>query len=81
MLQQNLIFIGFALIIIGLILVFASAFLGAKDSKTQTKAAFVGFIGPLPFGFGSDKQILYFALAIGIVMFILVLISNLFMRP
>ena len=80
MLQQNLLLAGFALILLGFILVFASSFLNAKDSKIQTKAAFVGFIGPFPIGFGTDKQTLYAALAIGIAMFLVLLIVNLVMR-
>jgi len=78
--QQTLLLIGLTLIIIGFTVVFASSFLNAKDSKIQTKAAFVGFIGPFPIGFGTDKQTLYAALAIGIAMFIVLLIVNLVTR-
>ncbi len=84
MLQQNILPIGFALIIIGFILVFVASFVGPNvgpNTKTQTKAAFVGFIGPFPIGFGTDKQTLYLALAIGIVIFIISILISIFMRP
>ncbi len=84
MLQQNLLLIGFALIIIGFVLVFVASMVVPnvvpKNSNAQTKAAFVGFIGPFPIGFGTDKQTLYVALAIGIVIFVAFLIINLMAR-
>jgi uncharacterized membrane protein len=59
-----LIVLGFALLIISLTSL-------DKEGKVQTKSCFVGFIGPIPIGFGTDKQMLYIALTIGIVIAVL----------
>ena len=63
-----------ALTALAIILVFAGVILlivsVLPSDKTDTKWAIGGFIGPIPFGFGSDKKIIYITLAIGIVLFL-----------
>ena len=49
----NPVFIGIALIIIGFLIIFASAFGGGR-----VKFALGGFIGPVPFGWANDPQML-----------------------
>ena len=51
-----MIFIGFAIVIIG---TFLSAS-GPKEAGSGAKAAVGGFIGPIPFGFGNDKNLVWF---------------------
>jgi uncharacterized protein (TIGR00304 family) len=67
--------IGFTFIIAGVVILLLSLAPLAKENKVQTKAAFVGFIGPIPIGFGTNKSALYLGLAIGIVMLVLSLLS------
>ncbi len=69
--NQNLALLGIALIFIGFIVVVFASFSG---TKTEAKAAFIGFVGPFPFGFGTDKKILYFAVALSLFLFISYLI-------
>ncbi|MCW1296780.1 MAG: DUF131 domain-containing protein [Candidatus Parvarchaeota archaeon] len=59
------IFIGFILLLIGSLL---------TGTKEDVKFSFVGFIGPFPFGFSNSKEMLYFSIAIGLIIFLLILI-------
>ena len=34
--------------------------MSAKEGTSKTKVAVGGFIGPIPFGFGNDKQLVWF---------------------
>ena len=72
--MQNLIGIGILLIVIGFIIVFFSMLSGSKDSKT--KVAVGGFIGPIPFGFGNDKQFVWFVVILSIVVFLIWIFFN-----
>ena len=65
---QNLIGIGVLLIIIGFIVVFFGMLSGSKDSNT--KVAIGGFIGPIPFGFGNDKNLVWFVTILSLVLFL-----------
>ncbi|MBI2541234.1 hypothetical protein HYV80_00800 [Candidatus Woesearchaeota archaeon] len=56
---EQLISLGVFLIVVGFIIVFIGAFLGAKDSNSKTKVAIGGFIGFIPFGFGNDKKLVW----------------------
>jgi uncharacterized membrane protein len=67
---------GVAFIIIGILLIIIGGLLGMKSGETEARGAFVGFIGPFPIGFGTDKQILYVVLAAGVFLFILTLAWN-----
>ncbi len=59
--------VGLVLIIVGITLILLSAIEG--------KFAFVGFIGPIPFGFGNDPKLLKFLLVISAVVLILLILG------
>ncbi len=67
--MKQLIPIGMIVIFIGMILIFIGALSSVKDGKTDAKVAVGGFIGFIPFGFGNDKKLMYFAMGLTAVMF------------
>lgn len=67
--MQNLIGLGILLIIIGFIIVFFGMLSGSKDSS-KTKVAVGGFIGPIPFGFGNDKNLVWFVAILSLALFL-----------
>jgi uncharacterized membrane protein len=62
--------LGVILIIIGIIVVVISSLSG----EGKTKFAIGGFIGPLPFGFGNDPQLMKFVIILSIVIVIALLL-------
>lgn len=64
--QQNLISLGVLIVFFGIILIFIGALSGAKSG--ETKVAFVGLIGPIPFGFGNDKRLVFIGLGITVAL-------------
>jgi len=46
-------------------------FFGAKEGASNAKIAVGGFIGPIPFGFGNDKNLVWFVTIISLVLFLL----------
>ena len=58
--MEQIIGIGAFLAIIGFVIVFIGAMMGANQTDSKTKIAVGGFIGPIPFGFSNDKNILWF---------------------
>ncbi|MBU0461145.1 MAG: DUF131 domain-containing protein [Nanoarchaeota archaeon] len=72
--MESMILIGIFLIFIGFALVATGTILGAgtKETKgTNVKVAAGGFIGPIPFGFASDKQMFY--ILVGFMMFVMIM--------
>ncbi|MBI2652091.1 DUF131 domain-containing protein [Candidatus Woesearchaeota archaeon] len=69
--MEQLIILGILLIIIGFIIVFFGIFMGAKESDSKTKVAVGGFIGPIPFGFGNDKNLVWFVAILSAVLFLI----------
>ena len=69
--MEQLISLGILLIIIGFIAVFFGVLKGAKETNTKTKVAVGGFIGPIPFGFGNDKNLVWFVTIQSLVLFLL----------
>ena len=67
--MQNLINIGILLIILGFIIVFFGVLKGAQETS-KTKVAVGGFIGPIPFGFGTDKTLVWFVTILSLVLFL-----------
>ena len=67
---QHLIGLGILLIIIGFIIVFFGVFKSSKESASGTKVAVGGFIGPIPFGFGNDKNLVWFVTILSLVLFL-----------
>lgn len=60
--------IGILLVFIGMILIIVGSL--TQASKSETKVAFGGFIGPIPFGFGNDKQLVTIVIIVAAVIFI-----------
>ncbi|MEK6827804.1 MAG: DUF131 domain-containing protein [Nanoarchaeota archaeon] len=69
--MEQLIRLGFLLIIIGFIAVFFGLLKGSKESTSSAKVAVGGFIGPIPFGFGNDKNLVWFVTILSLVLFLL----------
>ena len=76
--MENLVLIGFVVIVIGIILIL----IGSLSGKADVKVGIGGFIGPLPFGWANDPKILPWIIAltaiIAIVFLIIVLRGGLF---
>ena len=68
--MQQLISLGILLIIIGFIIVLFGVLKGSKESASGTKVAVAGFIGPIPFGFGNDKNLVWFVTILSLVLFL-----------
>ena len=77
---RYLIFIGIILVFIGIAFTIVGSLFGAKMDKSNTKFAVAGFIGPIPFGFGNNKQMLIFAIIFSIIIIILFFVLHYFMR-
>lgn len=70
---MNLITIGILLIFIGIIILIIGFILAVLSEKGDVKGGFVGFIGPIPIGFGTDKGIVMFLLVIAILIMLAVM--------
>ena len=75
--MNKIILIGIIFIFIGFLLIFINSL---KSEKIETKGTVIGFIGPIPFGFGSDKQMIYFSLIISIIIILSIIISRIFFK-
>lgn len=69
--MEQLIAVGFIFILIGIFLIIIGSIL--SSGKGETKIAVGGFIGPVPFGFANEKNMLYLVMFISLIMFILFL--------
>ena len=70
--NHQLISIGILVILFGFALVFIGALSGTQ--KGESKVAFGGFIGFIPFGFANDKRLLWVLLAfMAIIIFFFIL--------
>ena len=65
--EQPIILIGIAVILIGFLIILAGAFLG--DKKPQFAVG--GFIDPIPLGFANSREMLYVVIALSVGMFLL----------
>lgn len=68
--QEKIFFIGIALIFLGIFLTVISALISGKG---KVEYGFGGFIGPIPFGWASNREMLYIIIAISLIMIILFL--------
>lgn len=68
--MEQLLSLGILLIIIGFIVVFFGLLIGSKESTSNTKVAVGGFIGIIPFGFGNDKNLVWFVMILSFVLFL-----------
>jgi uncharacterized membrane protein len=67
----RLINIGIAFVFLGFFLILLAA-LTSKEARTEF--AFVGFIGPLPIGIASRKEILYLAIGLSLLLLVFFLL-------
>jgi len=68
--QSQIISIGMVLIFLGLLVIIASNFFGAKQKTTDVKSAGIIFIGPFPIGgWGSSKSMYYALMVLGFILF------------
>ena len=74
--MEQLISIGVIMILIGFVIVFLGTFMAAKETTSKTKVAVGGFIGPIPFGFGNDKNFVWFVAILSIILFLVWLIFS-----
>jgi len=75
--EEQLILLGLILIVIGIVIVFVGSVLTASKSKNvKVDWGVGGFIGPIPFGFGSNQKIVYLIAIISLIIFILFLFLN-----
>lgn len=65
--SQYLIIIGFVLLFVAIFLIIIGSILSTKE----TKFAFGGFVGPIPFGFANDPRILWIMIGIMIALIII----------
>ena len=72
---EKLVGAGIVIVFIGLIIIFTGALTG-KDTNSKTKVAVGGFIGFIPFGFGNDKKLVWFAIITSLIMFIAFIFLN-----
>jgi uncharacterized protein (TIGR00304 family) len=68
---STLVFVGFAIVIIAIILLFLK---NAKSDKGKFKGGGVVIIGPIPIIFGTDKESVKIILVLSIILMILVLV-------
>ena len=74
--MEQLISLGILIMVIGFTIVFLGIFMGAKEGTSKTKVAVGGFIGFIPFGFGNDKNLVWFVTILSLVLFLVWLIVN-----
>lgn len=72
--MEQLISLGVIVILIGFIIVLIGMLQAAKEPSSKTKVAVGGFIGFIPFGFGNDKNLVWFAAILSLVLFVIWLI-------
>ena len=71
--QSQIIGIGMMLFLIGMFVIIAGTFFGAKE-KATVKSAGIIFIGPFPIiGWGSSKKMYYALMILGLILFFFVL--------
>ena len=68
--MEQLIGLGITIMIIGFIIVFFGTLLSSKESTSKTKVAVGGFIGFIPFGFGNDKNLVWFVSILSLALFL-----------
>ena len=78
--SQHLITIGIVLIFIGFSLVFIGSLLSSQKSGSKVEWGVGGFIGPIPFGFASSKNMFYITMALIITLFVIFFLLNVVFR-
>jgi uncharacterized membrane protein len=70
--MEKLIYIGIILLFISIILIFIGSI--TTTQKSNIKVAAGGFIGPIPFGFFTDKKMFYLFIVLFIILMILFIV-------
>ncbi len=70
--ENQLATIGIVFVLVGVFLLIAGSLLGLKTAKTDSKLKYsiFGLIGPIPFGFANDKRMLYFSIALTLILLV-----------
>jgi uncharacterized protein (TIGR00304 family) len=70
---NSIILIGFAVVIIGILIIFIGSALqsSSSSSKTEVHTSGVILIGPIPIIFGNDKGLVLIAVIIAVILMIL----------
>jgi len=66
---EQLVSLGLIIIVVGFAVLLAGVFSQAK-SKTKVEGGGIVFIGPIPIGFATNKQIFYLLLAVSVILII-----------
>ncbi len=69
--MEQIIGFGTFLVILGFAIIFFGILKGGREGSSQTKVAVGGFIGFIPFGFGNDKNLVWFITILSILFFII----------
>ena len=72
--RSELIFAGFIVILIGMILIFVGMLSGITKAKGEVKGGGIILIGPFPIIFGTDKESVRGIILLTIVLIIVVLL-------
>lgn len=74
--MEKLVTIGSVAVIAGILLIIIGSLAqqGKGSKKTEIKSAGIVFIGPIPFGWASDKQTFYALLMISIAVFLFLIV-------
>lgn len=65
--EQSILALGMLIVIIGIIVIAAGSLMGGKG---KSEFAVGGFIGPIPFGFASSREMLYMAVGLTVILLI-----------
>ncbi len=70
--SSTLTLLGIIIMLIGFFLIFLGLFTGASKSKVEGSAIF--FIGPIPIGWASSKEMLYLSIFLSIIVFLFIIL-------
>ncbi len=75
--DERMVLLGFALVFVGIIVIMLGSVLGAKGKSGGSSGFAVGgFIGPIPFGWATDKPLLYAVIALSVIMFLIFMVMG-----
>ena len=74
--EERIVLLGFALIFIGMLVIIIGSLSGERGRNNTTGFAFGGFIGPIPFGWATEKPLLYMVIAISIIMLLIFILGG-----
>lgn len=69
---------GITVVLIGILIIFIGAL--SNYGSPGSKFAVGGFVGPIPFGFGNDKPLVYILIAVSAFVALLFLIIDFFQK-